>query len=299
MGCSSSVKVKPTTKGNDKDTQSNGNHIRGDRLSIVDARKRREEESRSRLRRLSELAPEEVNKVRRNSSRQSTPNVNSVPEEGTPSPKDHILCEQNTTPQNIVKKKTKRKKKHTPVQELENENENESESERTYNEYSPNKTSNQKLEYDQNLVEILRLSTDSEDLEKENQILEDMNKQSRDQNNKLNASLDSTHLRSNANFLVNDIMSKAMLQVKNDETEDKNDENRSPQTTADLPKHSSTLKDEQRINTRNEPQPPVYLPGSATNDDENSASVVVDERARTVVDQILSNALFVVKNENT
>lgn len=120
-----------------------------------------------------------------------------------------------------------------------------------------------------------------------------MNKKSRDQNNKLNESVDSTHLRSNANFLVNDIMSKAMLQVQ----EDENDEKSHEQNTHDSPKHST--KEDQRLNTRNEPQPPVYLPGSVANDDENSTSVVVDERARTVVDQILSNALFVVKNENT
>ena len=53
----------------------NGNRIRGDRLSIADARLRREAESQNRLRRLSSLAPEEVNKVRRNSrnsSRQSS-----------------------------------------------------------------------------------------------------------------------------------------------------------------------------------------------------------------------------------
>ena len=49
----------------------NGNQIRGDRISLADARKRREEESRNRLRRLSSLAPEEVNRVRRNSSRLS------------------------------------------------------------------------------------------------------------------------------------------------------------------------------------------------------------------------------------
>jgi hypothetical protein len=79
----------------------------------------------------------------------------------------------------------------------------------------------------------------------------------------MNSSIDSTHLRTNANFLVSDIMSKALTKV-NDET-------------------------------------PESIPGSVPIDkeDDEDERVVVDERARNVVDQILSNALFVVNNNSS
>lgn len=55
-----------------KNVSTNGNRIRADRSSLADARVRREEESKNRLRRISSLQPEEVDRVRKLSSHNSS-----------------------------------------------------------------------------------------------------------------------------------------------------------------------------------------------------------------------------------
>jgi len=91
MGCvtSSSAKVSPvpqlntTTSKLPTSKQENSNRIRGDRISLADARQRRENESRERIRRISSLASGEAEKARRSSRSRNSSLASSSYHEGS------------------------------------------------------------------------------------------------------------------------------------------------------------------------------------------------------------------------
>ena len=128
---------------------------------------------------------------------------------------------------------------------------------------------------------------------------------SRDQT--VNQSVDSLQLKNNANLFVNDIMSKAIFEVKRNSLVDE-DGSHGHQHKYQMNGICEVKPNHGRIHldSEGEQSNTHYLPGCVNNDDDEEDEEKImrekeaaDKRARSVVDQILSNALFVVKNENT
>ena len=287
----------------------------------------------------------------------TAPSVQPVPEEERYSPQGS--SRENTPPSNVrnknnTNKKKTRKKRTSTVEESEmeasEENENENETPvMKFNGYTNDSKDNhsgmgnrliinhppndQSLDSVQEVMLTQRFTENESDSDVTTELPATTavnNRQiSRDQD--VNQSVDSLQLKNNANLFVNDIMSKAIFEVKRnslvedgghgDQHKHQTDSNAGdflPGSVSNTERYNinghtvnkAYINDKNRIkhghthlDSEGEESNIHYLPGYANNDDDEEESKrekeAADKRARSVVDQILSNALFVVKNENT
>ena len=283
--------------------------------------------------------------------------MHSVPEEEPQLHSQHVSSRENTPPNNINSKKKKkktRKKRASTLKESELEASYQLDEEKNdyphetqvmkingYQYDSKNsKRMENRLEIDHNnsmnnishsSVQEVMLTQRFTENESDSDVTTELpvpttlnNKHiSRDQH--VNQSMDSLELKANANLFVNDIMSRAIFEVKrnsiiNDGVHDNERKHQSNSNGEESKRSVSTDRnngsnfDESRRTQQNSgighttrdsgdgESTTNFLPGCVNNADEDECKrekEAADKRARSVVDQILSNALFVVKNENT
>lgn len=203
MGCTSSnAKVDPTGGKASPSKDTSNNQLRGDRLSMVDARQKREDDNRERRRRLSSLVPNQVNiATSRNSSKRGS--LALVEENKKLSETSDGQNDKNHTKnKDVAKKISNGQHKHEKSNIISNSDENDANRNKS-------KLSQEDFKNQKNNVRTEKVSEDSRMI-----YVGPVSDSPR-------MSVDSVVLKNNANAFVNNIMANALTQVEDDKITNK------------------------------------------------------------------------------